>query len=118
MKNLTQLTRLALRDAARLAAMIIPGLTTLQSAHGALLHHWDSNTTNDPVDDANMTLVANPAGKFVLKIGQIVKDAVGGCCSLPVNQLNRMNKHDIVEAAYPLVGGLWAHPDFKLPPKT
>ena len=117
MKNLTLLARLAPRDAARLAAMIIAGLTTLQSPLGALLHHWDFNTTNDPVDGAKMTLIADPAGDFVLKIGQIFKDTVGGCCSLPVNQLNRMNKHDIVEAAYPLVGGLWAHPDFKLPPK-
>lgn len=71
MKYLTPLARLALRDAARLAAMIIARLTTLQSAHRALLHHWDFNTTNDPVDGANMTPVANPAGEFVLKSVQI-----------------------------------------------
>ena len=88
MKSLPSLTRLALRDVARLAAMIIAGLTALQPAHGALLHHWDFITPNDPVDGANMTLVANPAGKIVLKIGHIVQDAVGDCCSLPVNYPN------------------------------
>jgi hypothetical protein len=63
MKNLTPLTRLALRDAARLAAIIIPGLTTLQAAHGVLLHPWDFNTTYDLVDGVNMMLVANLAGE-------------------------------------------------------
>ena len=66
----------------------IPGLTTDQSAHGALLHHWDFNTTYDSVDGVDMTLVANPAGKIVLKIGHIFKDAGGDCCSLPVNYPN------------------------------
>lgn len=88
MKNLIPLTRLALRDAARLAAMMSAGLTTLQSAHGALLQHWDFNTTDDPVNGANMTLAANPEGEPVLKIGHIVQHAVGDCCSLPMKNPN------------------------------
>jgi hypothetical protein len=79
--------------------MIIAGLTTLQSAHGALLHHWDSNTTNDPVDGANMTLVANPAGEIALKIGHIVKDTGDCCIVLPANHLNMMPQLHIIKAA-------------------
>jgi hypothetical protein len=92
MKNLTPLAGLALRDVARFMAKIITGLTTFQSARGALLHHWDFNTTNDPVDVANMTLVANPAGELALKNGHIVKDTGDCCMVLPVNHLNIMHQ--------------------------
>ncbi len=45
---------LAFGDAARLVEMIIVGPTTLRSALGELLQHWDYGAANDCVDGANL----------------------------------------------------------------
>jgi hypothetical protein len=58
MKPPSLLTTTLWRVAGRILAIIALALTTLQSAHAAMLHHWDFNTDGtDSISGSNVTLV-------------------------------------------------------------